>query len=92
MIDTSEENIKHHIDNSNKVIGLKQVLKFGKQNSLKMIYLATDADFMVRDQIIALANNNQIPIHPVASKRKLGRHCGIEVSAACVGIINDQTD
>lgn len=74
---------------SDKVVGLKQVLKLGDSGSLCRIYIAQDADEGVKDALIKAAKKNSIECVFCPSKKELGEVCGIDVSAACAGVLKD---
>lgn len=70
-----------------KVIGTKQTLKALEDGIVKELYIASDADYKVIYKVIALAEKKDIPTIKVHSMKKLGKACGIDVSAATVAII-----
>ncbi len=89
MEEEHQQTIKNDLVSCEKVIGLKQVLKFAQRKALKVIYLAADVDRSVGEKVIAAAKTHNIPVLPVSSKQELGDMCGIDVSAACVGMFKD---
>lgn len=70
-----------------KVIGTKQTLKALEDGIVKELYVASDADYKVIYKVIALAEKNDVPTIKVQSMKKLGKACGIDVSAATVAIL-----
>lgn len=72
---------------SKKVVGTKQVLKSIESNTVKCVIVADNADGFIRNQIIVLCHEKGIKVEKVPSKEALGKLCGIDVSAACVGLI-----
>jgi large subunit ribosomal protein L7A len=73
---------------ANKVIiGTKQTVRALKEGNVSELVVAEDADPNVTDLLIKQANDANIPIVHVDSKKKLGKTCGIEVGAAAVAII-----
>ena len=76
-------------DADKRVVGMKQVLRFAEAGNLQKIYIAGDTDKAVFDQIITAANRSDIEVCLVASKELLGKACGIQVNAACAGIIEN---
>ncbi len=71
-----------------KVIGVKQTLKALENNDVSEVFIATDADPKVLLKVIHLAESKNIPIIKLHSMKKMGRACGIDVSAATVAIVN----
>ena len=90
MEEVHKQAIKEDLISCEKVIGLKQVLKQAQRKALKVIYLAADVDRSVGEKVITAAKAHNIPVLPITSKRELGRLCGIEVGAACVGMYNKE--
>jgi large subunit ribosomal protein L7A len=73
---------------ANKVIiGTKQTVRALKEGNVRELVVAEDADPNVTDMLIKHANDANIPVAHVDSRRKLGKTCGIEVGAAAVAII-----
>ena len=70
-----------------KVIGTKQTLKALEDDIVKELYVASDADYKVIYKVINLAEKKEIPTLKVPSMKKLGKACGIDVSAATVAIL-----
>lgn len=66
------------------VVGTKQCLKAIRNNLVKEVYIATDADEKLTGPVIELAEAFNIPINCVDSKKKLGAACGIEVGTSAV--------
>jgi large subunit ribosomal protein L7A len=69
-----------------KIVGTKQTLKALEEMQVKEIFVAEDADPLVLQKVFTLASKQGIPCVKVDSMKKLGRACGIEVSAAAVAI------
>lgn len=68
------------------VIGSKQTLKAIKEKAITEVIIADDADRRVTNKVLLAANEHSIPVVRVDSMKKLGKACGIEVSAATVAI------
>ncbi|MBM7646728.1 large subunit ribosomal protein L7A [Scopulibacillus daqui] len=68
------------------IVGTKQAMKALKDNLVKEIVIAKDADVHVTNKIVDLAKEKGVPIHTVDSMKKLGKACGIDVGAAAVAI------
>jgi large subunit ribosomal protein L7A len=68
-------------------IGTKQTVKALKSGTTKEVILAKDADSKMTAKVASVASEMNVPILYVDSMNKLGKACGIEVSAAAVAII-----
>lgn len=68
------------------VIGTKQAMKAIKEDQIRELIIASDADSRVTNKVLELAQEKNIPVSTVDSMKKLGKHCGIDVGAAAVGI------
>jgi|GEM_PF-137906 len=82
-----KEVIIEDLCDKSKVIGLKQVVKHAQKKELEIIYLASDVDSFINEKVLTVAEENRIPVREAESMVKLGETCGIEVGAACVGIL-----
>ncbi|GGH85412.1 large subunit ribosomal protein L7A [Pullulanibacillus pueri] len=71
---------------SDIIIGTKQSLKALKDDRIKEVVIADDADTYVTGRIVDLAKEKQVPVFTVDSMKKLGKACGIDVGAAVVAI------
>jgi large subunit ribosomal protein L7A len=69
------------------VIGTKQSLKALKDDRVKEIVYAIDADERVTAKIIEVAQEKGISVAGVDSMKKLGRACGIDVGAAVIALL-----
>jgi large subunit ribosomal protein L7A len=69
------------------IVGTKQTAKALKNDLVKEVVIAEDAEPRVTMKGIQLADQKQVPITKVDSMKKLGKACGIEVGAAAVAII-----
>lgn len=76
-----------NIQNSNKVVGLKQVRRSIEDHTAKKVYLAKDVAPDIYDKIVDLCNSNGVEIEIVDSMKQLGNACKIDVPAAVAAII-----
>ena len=72
----------------NVVIGTKQTVKALQQGIVIQVVVAKDADHKVIAKVVNTAEEMLIPVLYVDSMKKLGKACGIDVSAATIAIIN----
>ncbi|MFT9495333.1 ribosomal L7Ae/L30e/S12e/Gadd45 family protein [Anaerosolibacter sp.] len=76
------------LKNQNKlIIGTKQALKAIKEGKAQTLFIAKDAEKHVTRNIEDAAKEVQLQIVYVESMKKLGKACGIEVSAATAVIL-----
>ncbi|MCM3715691.1 50S ribosomal protein L7ae-like protein [Halalkalibacter oceani] len=68
------------------IIGTKQTLKALDEGIVSEVIIAIDAEYRVIYKVEALAKTKNIPLVYVDSMKKLGKACGIEVSAAAVAL------
>ncbi|MDD9150514.1 MULTISPECIES: 50S ribosomal protein L7ae-like protein [unclassified Sporolactobacillus] len=68
------------------IIGTKQALKAMKENRVKEVVIAKDADLRITNKVLTLAEELDVPVSTVDSMKKLGQACGIEVGASAVAI------
>lgn len=68
------------------IIGTKQSLKAMKNDQISEVFIATDADYRVTEQVVKLAKELNIPCRHVDSMEKLGSACGIEVGTSTAAI------
>ncbi|PRR78385.1 Ribosome-associated protein L7Ae-like protein [Clostridium liquoris] len=72
-----------------KIVGFKQSLKAIRNDNVKTVYIAKDADRKIFDQIKNAAEENSLHIVYVENMKELGKLCGIDVGAATAAILND---
>ncbi|SDL32246.1 ribosomal L7Ae/L30e/S12e/Gadd45 family protein [Natronincola ferrireducens] len=75
------------LQQENKAIGIKQTNKALNQDKVKILYLAQDADTHLVERLVDIANKKNIEIIYVDSMKKLGKACGIDVSAAAAATL-----
>lgn len=77
------------MDNQNCgiVIGKKQILRLARENKLKCIQLAVDADAEYISAIVAVARTHNIRVIGQGTKEELARKYGIDVPCGGVGFL-----
>ena len=70
-----------------RVVGTKQILKKFAADELKMLVVADDAQEHIRNKLLALAQEKNVPVTAFRSMDELGRRCGIAVGSAAAGIL-----
>jgi len=71
-----------------RYVGLKQSTEAVQEGLVKKAYIALDADEHVRLPFEALCREKNVPIEFAETKAKLGKACGINVSAAVAVELN----
>ncbi len=69
-----------------RVVGTRQVLRALKARELARVYVATDADTFIYQQVVRAAEEAGVPCVRVPSMRELGMACGVEVATAAAGL------
>ena len=64
------------------IVGVKQSTKALATDRAKVVFIAKDADPIIIQKVIELANDKRIEIVYVESMKELGRACNIDVGAA----------
>lgn len=70
-----------------RVVGTKATLKQLGGSAVLEVYLARDASASVIDPVLKLAEAKSVPVSWVDTMKELGQRCGIQVGAACAGIL-----
>lgn len=66
------------------VVGLRESKKTIEKMRAKTVYLAQDADEWVKASVLSLCNRYHVKMIGVPSKKQMGEHFKIDVSAAVV--------
>ncbi|WP_195576684.1 ribosomal L7Ae/L30e/S12e/Gadd45 family protein [Paenibacillus sp. 1001270B_150601_E10] len=72
-------------------IGTKQTLKMVEQDLAIEVYVALDADAKLISRITNLCRKKAVKITEVATMKELGKVCGIDVGAAMVAVVNEDS-
>ena len=72
---------------SRRVVGTKQVLRALEEGRLARAFVAKDADLTLTQRVVDRCYSRDIPCQEVPAMRELGRACGIDVKAACAGLL-----
>ncbi len=65
------------------IIGAKQVKNAIKSCRAAKVYVASDCDKAVSAPVVALAEENNLPLFYISTRKELGEMCGINVKSAC---------
>lgn len=80
------------LKNSKKTVGLKQTVKAVETGSAKIVFIAKDADEKLIDGLKELCHTNEVEVVFVENMKQLGKACGIEVGAAAVSLLKNDSD
>jgi large subunit ribosomal protein L7A len=72
---------------SRKVVGTKQVLRAIGAGTVRRVYVGSDADTYIYQQVVRKAEEAGIPCVRVPSMKELGMVCGVSVPAAAAGLL-----
>ena len=71
---------------SPRVVGTKQVLRALKAGRISLVYVGTDADTFIYQQVVRAAEDAGVPCVRVGSMKELGMLCGVAVPTAAAGL------
>ena len=72
---------------SRKVVGTKQVLRAVRAGTVSRVYVCSDADTFIYQQVVRNAEEAGIPCVRVPSMKELGMICGVAVPTAAAGLL-----
>ncbi len=72
---------------SRKVVGTKQVLRALKAGNVARVYICSEADTFIYQQVVRAAEEAGIPCIRTASMKELGMICGVDVPTAAAGLL-----
>ena len=70
-----------------KVVGTKQVVRALKAGKASRVYVCTDADTFIYQQVIRAAEDAGVTCIRVASMRELGVACGVDGPTAAAALL-----
>lgn len=79
-------------DPRRRVVGVKETLKRIGADAVGQVYVAADASPKIVEPVLKLAEAKKIPVSPVDTMKLLGQRCGIQVGAACAGVLKTAAD
>ena len=65
-----------------KYVGIKQVLRAVKENSVKKVYIGEDAEPYVLEELLRTCGDNNIEIVKIETMAELGKLAGIDIGAS----------
>ena len=75
------------LQNTAKVVGVKQTRRALSDRRAKEIFLARDADPDLTEPLAAQAEEAGLPVTWIDSMKALGKACGISVGAAVAAVV-----
>ena len=75
------------LENSAKVVGVKQTRRALNDGRAKEVFLALDADPGLTEPLSALAEEKGVAFHWIDTMKTLGKACGIAVGAAVAATV-----
>ena len=72
---------------SRKVVGTKQVLRAIRTGTVSRVYVCSDADTFLYQQVVRAAEEARVPCTRTASMMELGMICGVDVPTAAAGLL-----
>lgn len=75
------------LENTAKVVGVKQTRRALNDGRAKELFLARDADPALTEPLSAQAEEKGVRVHWIDSMKALGRACGIAVGAAVAAAV-----
>lgn len=77
----------YRLKDTKKIVGTKQTLKCLERNSVKLVFVAKDADDRVTSQVVELAKAKEVEIKYIDTMHELAKECNVEVKTAVAAII-----
>ena len=75
------------VDEAKKYVGLKQFIRSAREEKIKYVILADNADERLKNEVKDIARKDDIKVKSFPSKEELGKACGIDVAAAVVTVL-----
>ena len=72
---------------SRKVVGTRQVLRAIRAGTVSRVYVCSDADTYIYQQVVRAAEDAHLPCVRVPSMKELGMVCGVSVATAAAGLL-----
>ncbi len=71
------------------IVGTKQVLRMMTEDKIEKIIVAKDIDDKLMRKLKKACASNEVQVGYVDTMKYLGELCGIEVGAACAGVVKE---
>jgi len=70
-----------------KVVGARQVVRALKAGTASRVYVCTDADTFIYQQVIRAAEDAGVSCVRMSSMKELGAACGVDVPTAAAALL-----
>ncbi len=87
MLREHEKTIEILVDEAKKYVGLKQFIRSAREERIKYVVLAENADEKIKNEVRDIAKKDNIKVKSFPSKEALGKACGIDIGAAVVTVL-----
>ena len=72
-----------------RVVGTGEVIKVLRAGNASHVFVATDAEMPVVEQVLKLCRENNVSVIQTLSMKELGAACGIQVEAASAALLKE---
>ncbi len=69
-----------------RIVGLKQVLRYAREDMLGKVFIARDADETITERLKQTCEKYRIPYDATHTMHQIGSACQIDVGSACAGV------
>ncbi len=90
MLREHEKTIEILVDETKKYVGLKQFIRSAREERIKYVVLAENADEKIKNEVRDIAKKGNIKVKSFPSKELLGKSCGIDIGAAVVTVLKTE--
>lgn len=87
MLREHEKTLEILVDETKKYVGLKQFIRSAREEKIKYVVLAENADDNIKCEVRDIAKRDNIKVKSFPSKETLGKACGIDIGAAVVTVL-----
>lgn len=77
-------------NDNNPVVGKKQILRFAKENELKYIQIASDAESDYIASIVSVARQHNVRTEISGTMQQIAETYGIDVPCGAVGFLKNR--
>lgn len=89
MKQISAKELKNLIQTSNKLVGLRQVIKNLLENTIKCVIVSIDSDDFIYSSVKEKASLQNIPVYREFKSQELGKMCKIDVPCSVLAILSN---
>lgn len=89
MKEINSNQLKILIQNSNKLIGLRQVMKNLLEDTIKCVIVSIDSEDFIYNTVKEKADLHNIKVYREFKSQELGKLCKIDVSCSVLAILSN---